>query len=582
MSVFQYTGGLTPKRSKFNLSHDKKFTCDMGQLIPVMAIEAVPGDVFNLSVQSVLRFQPLVAPILHEVNVFYHSFFVPYRILWLRDNDNPDYGSEWEAFITRGVTGEYTGRPPYYVPQSLDDETVVDSSGVGIGSLWDYIGFPIDIGGSSAIPIEDWSAYLDGSNPRFPTAWPQLAYNRIYNEFYRDQNLQEPVPDYNNRILNRAWRKDYFTSALPFQQRGPAPSIPLSGALSAVFPELGTLEAIGRVFGYYNTTSSGDIQLDMPTWMQGDGTTLSLDTYLGYGSTSGLPGINPNHYYPPGSVAPSSVNVRTDDNVRLVQSGLDYLNSNVVSLEGIPTFNINDLRTAAQLQKWSERNARSGVRYTEFLRGHFRVSPTDSRLDRPEYIGGSRAPVIFSEVLQTQSSDTVTPQGNMAGHGITADFSRIGHYRVQEYGIVMTIMSVIPKATYQQGVHRQWSRFTSFDHYFPEFAHLSEQAILSREIFFVGDNNQDETIFGYTEQFNEMRYMPSMVVGEMRETFAYWHLGRIFEERPALNSEFIECVPRKDIMAVPSVPALLVWHGNIVDAVRPLPFSSEPGYLDHF
>ena len=230
-----------------------------------------------------------------------------------------------------------------------------------------------------------------------------------------------------------------------------------------------------------------------------------------------------------------------------------------------------------------ERNARAGVRYTEFLRAHFGVSPRDERLQRPEYIGGSKAPCIISEVLQTSSTDATTPQGNLAGHGITVSDAYCGKYHAQEFGLIIGIMSIMPRSAYSQGIDKQWLRKTKYDFYFPEFANLSEQAILNAEICATGTLSHNQDIFGYQGRYDEMRTKNSQIVSGMRTTFDYWHLGRQFNtgSPPVLNEAFIKCVPRKDIFAVPSEPGLIVNFANIIKAFRPLPYMAVPGLIDH-
>ena len=251
-------------------------------------------------------------------------------------------------------------------------------------------------------------------------------------------------------------------------------------------------------------------------------------------------------------------------------------------LSGIPTFDVNDLRTVFQLQKWAERNARAGVRYTEFLQAHYGVSPRDARLQRPEFIGATQSPLIVSEVLQTSSTDTTSPQGNLAGHGITADANRIGSYRVEEFGIIMTVMCIVPKPAYQQGINRQWMRRTRYDFYSPEFAHLSEQGIETSELYLTDDHDVNSTLFGYQGRYNEMRYASDRIAGSLRDTLDYWHLGRKFDDVPLLNGSFITMTPSKRIFAVQDEPGFIVSYGNNITAVRPLPVIAEPGLIDHF
>ena len=260
------------------------------------------------------------------------------------------------------------------------------------------------------------------------------------------------------------------------------------------------------------------------------------------------------------------------------------LGANIVDLSSATTFNVSDLRLAFQVQKWLERNARGGARYVEFLRSHFGVSPRDDRLQRPEYIGGSKSPVIISEVLQTAGTGVTgqtTPQGNMAGHGISVNQSHCASYYAQEFGVVIGLMSVMPRTAYQQGINRQWLRQTKYDFYFPEFANLSEQAIEGAEIYASATAADNVSVFGYQGRYDEMRYKPNLVCGQLRDTYDYWHLGRQFTSKPLLNDSFIQCVPRKDVFAAQTEPALIVQFGNLIKAVRPLPRLAEPGLIDH-
>lgn len=505
-SVFRKIGGNRPGRSVFNLSYDKKFDCDMGQLIPVLAEEMVPGDKFQIGNELTLRFQPLVAPIMHEINVYVHYFFVPYRVL----------DENWEGFITGGVDGANAYELPKWPIKNANKLT-----------LWDYLGFPIGIDFSNA--------------SKAPMEYVLNAYWRIYNEYYRDENLVEEKITLGTTVAKRAWEKDYFTSALPWQQRGVAPALPISGTTSAIWDDRFT---IGYDAGAVSPTKS-------TVWVAPD-TTEPFK-----GSVKNNSGLN-----------------------SFLEAWPQDLNNNIVDLSNATTFDVSDLRLAFQIQKWMERNARAGVRYTEFLRAHYGVSPRDDRLQRPEYIGGSKSPVIVSEVLQTSSSDTTSPQGNLAGHGLSADRNYIGSYEAKEFGIIMGIMSVMPRTTYQQGINRQWLRETRYDFYTPEFANLSEQEIFNAEIYAQG-TAEDADIFGYTGRYNEMRYKPSMVCGNMRDTLDYWHLSRQFSKLPLLNESFIECNPRKDIFAVPSEPGLIVNFGNIIKAIRPIPIVANPGLIDH-
>lgn len=511
-NIYNRAGSLNPSRSMFDLSYSKLFDCDMGQLIPVMCDEVVPGDFIKIGNQAVVRFQPMIAPILHEINVYVHYFFVPYRILW----------DCWEEFITGGVTGD-----------DVPTLSVMAGSGIHrtIYTLWDYFGLPLDNNVQGAYPL----------------SFPFRAYNLIYNEYYRDETLQPEIDIVNNFvILNRNWEKDYFTSSLPWQQRGTGPALPITGTTHAEFSS--------SLAERYSGTPENAVD---PLGVRNDGSNYHVQISSAPGSFS--------------TTAANLINALSDNNT--------------VDLSTASTFDIADLRLAFQIQKWLERNARCGARYTEFLQAHFSVSPRDERLQRPEYIGGTKAPIIVSEVLQTSSTDTESPQGNMAGHAISVNEGYAGKYHVKEYGLIMGIMSVMPRTVYaSQGVPRQWLKCTKFDFFFPEFVNLSEQAIENAEVCAVdSDASHNAGLFGYQGRYDELRQKTNMICGAMRTTFDYWHLARIFNPAspPDLNSTFITCEPDKRIFAVENVRGLIVHFSNLIKAFRPLPLSAEPGLIDH-
>ena len=496
--VFNTVQPARPGRSVFNLSYEKKFTCDMGQLIPIMCDEVVPGDKWKIGNQSVIRFQPLVAPAMHEINVYVHYYFVPLRILW----------DDWEDFITKGVNGDFSDPIPEWNPTNTAK-----------GSLWDFMGLPVGV-----VPTG-----------RLPYDFIRRAYNRIYNEYYRDETLQAEVAETNEAILNRNYEKDYFTASLPWQQRGTAPAVPITGMGKAIWPS--------AAFGISPASATGVSIEDIST-------------------------PNPRLI---------SLNATGKTNLKTV------LELNTVDLSAASTFDVSDLRQVFQLQKWMERNARGGVRYCEFLHMHFGLNPRDDRLQRPEYLGGSKSPIVISEVLQTSSTDATTPQGNLAGHGVGVNQSFCASYQAQEFGLILGIMSVMPRTAYQQGIDRQFLRKTPFDFYFPEFANLSEQAIERCEIYATNVEAENKTLFGYQGRYDEMRFKRNMVCSEMRDVFDYWHLGRKFSTPPLLNSSFITCDPAntKRIFAVEDAPGLIVNFGNLIKAIRPLPIQSTPGLIDH-
>lgn len=543
MSIFSEVRGNEVGRSVFNLSHTKRFTCDMGQLIPALFLECVPGDTFKIGCEVVTRFQPLVAPILDNVDMYVHYFFVPTRLLMDGDKD-------WETFLTGGKDGKDNSVSIPLWSFSYADGTGTNpnnpfSNGVVDGkySLWSYFG----------LPIGDSTFVTNVRNANHIVTFPQRAYNLCFNEYYRDENLVDEISLNNSTILYRAWKKDYFTSSLPWQQRGISPALPISGTLPLTF---------------YTETGS-----DLPDF-------IPLSNYYGRISVS-EEGSNVLRFYTGNDVSTGA-----------------YASKGVtgkVNLENATTFDVAVLREAFQIQRWLELNARAGVRYTEFLKAHFGYAPLDEVLQRPEYLGGTKSQVVISEVLQTSSTvqpsedgkEKGSPQGNLAGHGLGATSDFITTYTCKEFGYIIGIASWMPKPSYQQGVNRMFSRRTKYDFYFPEFAHLSEQAVTKGEIYATGDETHDNSIFGYQSAYAEMKYMPSINCADMRDTYKYWHLGRIFTSDPSLNAGFLTTNPlysggiRKDIFAVQNEPGLKVEFGNVVEAIRPMPVYGTPGFIDH-
>lgn len=550
MSVFSSVLGNKVGRSVFDLSHVKRFTCDMGELIPVYFDECVPGDTRKIGMQCVTRFQPLVAPILDSVDLTVHYFFVPTRLLMTKEED-------WNTFLTGGKDG--TDEPfllPYWIFNYSDGSGSTNpnnpfSKGIRSGkySLWDYFGLPL----SDNVYDIVITNHVNG--------FAQRSYNLVWNEFYRDENLCDEVSLTNNTVLYRAWKKDYFTSALPWQQRGIAPALPLSGTIPVdisvgnvlIGSESSPFKFVGKALDdVFESTLKNSLN------------SKTLET-----SASGVP----SYYQIKGNMTGSSLSGQAD-------------------LSNAATFDVATLRQCVQIQRWLELNARGGVRYTEFLRTHFGIAPKDEVLGRPQYIGGTKSNIVISEVLQTSrtvdstSTEKGSPLGRLAGHGLGASSDYICTYTSKEFGYIIGIASWMPKPSYQQGVNRIFSRWSKFDFYFPEFAHLSEQAVTNGEIYATG-TSRDTEIFGYQGAYNEMRYMPSFNCADMRDTFSYWHLGRIFDSPPNLNAGFLTTNPaydggiRKDIFASQNEPGLLVQFANIVKAIRPLPVYGTPGFVDH-
>lgn len=554
MSVYGHVKSIHPGRSAFNLSYDKKFDGDMGYLYPVLCDEVMPGDTWKIGNQIVIRFQPLVAPIMHEINAYVHYFFVPTRLLF-KDSDIPA-GSNlskeqlWENFLSQGKDGKQFNDNSIETPISLPLPRWTPTSTPAIGSLWDYFGFPL----------------VKVNAEHSPLSFCKRCYNAVWNAYYRDENLMDEVDLDSDVLLKRCWEKDYFTSALPWQQRGTAPALPVTGNSEFDFSSL-ILQYTGGDGAHY------------PVSFDTFGSSLKNSSntarrYLGTDSTFNV--IS-------NSIA-AETTITTSNPVNVNPLSDKFLTAN--NKLNTVTFDVSDLRLAFQIQKWLERNARGGVRYTEFLRSHFGVAPRDERLQRPEYIGGSKSPIIISEVLQTSATESdsgtaETPQGNLAGHGLTADSNYCCSYHAEEFGYVIGVLSVMPRSNYMQGINRQWLRRTRYDFPFLEFMNLSEQAIEQAEIFAGTTKSDNENIFGYQGRYNELRSKQSMICGNLRDDFKYWHLGREFANAPVLNSSFLECSPRKDIFAVPSEPGLIITFGNLLKVIRPIPMMAEPGLIDH-
>ncbi len=548
MSVFSSVLGNKVGRSVFDLSHVKRFTCDMGQLIPVYFDECVPGDTRKIGMQCVTRFQPLVAPILDSVDLTVHYFFVPTRLLMDKEED-------WNTFLTGGKDGKdgSVSLPDWvfaYFDGSVSNPNNPFSNGISYGkySLWDYFGLPVNSSFSS-------TDYINIKSFNNINGFAQRCYNLVWNEFYRDENLCDEVNKFNDTLLYRSWKKDYFTSALPWQQRGIAPALPLSGTVPVTFSN-----------SFISSPS-----------VEGGGMSSALKIKKDSGGT------NVNYLYADG-------HIMSDVDVEQIFGSIG--GTATADLKNAATFDVATLRQCVQIQRWLELNARGGVRYTEFLRSHFGISPKDEVLGRPQYIGGTKSSIVVSEVLQTSrtvdSTETEkgSPLGRLAGHGLGASSDYICTYTSKEFGYIIGVASWMPKPSYQQGVNRIFSRKTKFDFYFPEFAHLSEQAVTKGEIYATG-TDADKDIFGYQGAYNEMRYTPSFNCADMRDTFKYWHLGRIFDSAPNLNAGFLTTNSaysggiRKDIFASPKEPGLLVQFANIVKAIRPLPVYGTPGFVDH-
>lgn len=498
-------------RSSFDRSHGHKTTFDAGYLVPVFVDEALPGDTFNLKMTGFARLATPIFPIMDNMYMETHYFSVPMRLVW----DN------WQKF--NGEQKNPGDSTDFLIPQMVSPV-----GGYAINSLSDYMGLPTGI-----------------ANLSHSCLWHR-AYNLIWNEWFRDQNLQDslPVPtgdgpdlptDYT--LQRRGKRHDYFTSCLPWPQKGPGVQIPL-----------GTKALIKT-----DTTSIG----------------VTVGVLNGVGTKIGLkvtdPGASPVFTDGP---SPTSNQLYAD-------------------LSQATAATINSLRQAFQIQKIFERDARGGTRYTELIKSHFGVTSPDARLQRPEYLGGGQTPVNVSPIPQTSGTTAETPQGNLAAvgtallqdHGFTTSFT--------EHCLIIGVVSVRADLTYQQGLPRMWSRKTRFDFFWPALSHIGEQAVLQKEIYATGVPAADDTVFGYQERFAEYRYKPSVITGLFRSTAAQsldaWHLSQEFSTAPVLDEAFIvENPPVDRVIAIETEPHFLFDSQFNVRCARPMPLYGVPGLIDHF
>lgn len=514
-------------RSSFSRNHGYKTTFDSGYLIPFYVDEALPGDTFNLRVTLLARLATPLVPLMDNMHLDVFFFAVPHRLLW----------ENWQKFCGEQVNpGDSTSYMTPVVSTGLGN-LVTDLS------LGDYMGLPVDKVGI------DFSAL------------PFRAYTLIWNEWFRDQNLQNTVPvpvddgpDLISEfsLLRRGKRHDYFTSCLPWPQKGDAVTLPL-GAMADVLRD-----SASAVPGWEAT--------------QPDATIVQVAPLI---HGAGVSGRQPIAVADPGTDFASGNAVRWGTDVGLY-----------ADLSTAEASSINAIREAFQVQRLMERDARGGTRYTEIVKSHFGVTSPDARLQRPEYLGGGSLPVIINAVAQTSSTDAQTPQGNLAAFG-TASGGGIGFTKsFTEHCVLIGLVSARADLTYQQGLRRMWSRRTRYDFYWPSLAHLGEQAVLNREIYAQGDAN-DELVFGYQERWAEYRYFPSLVTGQFRSTHGtpldFWHLAQEYSALPVLGATFIQEDPPVDrVTAVPTEPHFIFDSYFEIQSARPMPVYSVPGLVDHF
>nr|DAP21876.1 MAG TPA: Capsid protein [Microviridae sp.] len=536
-NIFNSVKLKRPKRNVFNLSYESKLTVNAGELVPIMCKPVVPGDKFRVNTEMLVRLAPLVAPMMHRVNVFTHYFFVPNRLVW----------NQWEDFITKGVDGTDTPAfPTLKLPTTVD--TANGHRFFGDSSLWDYLGLPsLNQIGNATFQTQSPNGVKAPVGYEV-SALPFRDYLLIYNEYYRDQNLTSEIEFSRDggsteaiatnpllMLRRRAWEKDYFTSALPWVQRGPEVTVPVSGAGGSMDVELKSNAADQYFVSSSDSRPTGKLEVvNGVLFATHESSSTSVGAYL----------------------SPNNFQVNVDE-------------------MGV---SINDLRTSNALQRWFERNARSGSRYIEQILSHFGVRSSDARLQRPQFLGGGRVPVSVSEVLQTSSTDETSPQANMAGHGISASVNHGFTRYFEEHGYIIGIMSVMPRTGYQQGVPRDFRKFDNMDFYFPEFAHLGEQEIKNEELYLNQYDADNSGTFGYAPRYAEYKYSLNEAHGDFRGNMAFWHLNRIFTEKPNLNTTFVECNPSNRVFATAETSDDKYWIQLYQDvkALRLMPKYGTP------
>lgn len=551
--------------NKFDLSYENLLSAGMGKLYPILCKEMLPGDRFRVKSDVLIRAMPMTSPVYGNLKAYIHYFFVPNRLVW----------SNWEEFITGGPNGEDTHVPPYTTLDDLVADDYVrtaerypdDDVGSQVaaaykaleGTISDYLGLPSYkgdvIGGSTPVVT------LDDRTP--VSLLPFRAYSLIWNEYYRDQNVDEEIDiqkdvdgyvttkndpstslyklpfDY-HLMRRRRWLKDYFTSALPTPQRGPDVSLPIIDSGSAIVAD-GNLYFKGT-----GTVGENDILVpDRGSVAESEFTIASAPQ-----NAPGVPTIEGTQY----------------------SKGLKLQQGSLISAT------INDLRQAIALQRFYEISARAGSRYIETILGHFHVKSSDARLQRPEYIGGGVTPITISEVPQTSATDETSPQGNLAGRGLGFGRTNQAIYRAEEHGYLIGILSIIPEPVYYQGINKSFSRLQRDQYYWPSFAHLGEQPILKSELFVdpKAQGDQSQLLFGYAPRYAEYKYSPNEIHGLMRSSLSNWTFARKLDAAN-LNSEFLEVPAINNPFAVQDdTDKFVIWISHNIDALRPMPFFGTP------
>ena len=553
VSRFALNPSVDIQRSKFERNSDVKFSFNVGDLVPFYVDEVLPGDTFSIDTSKVVRMQPLVAPIMDNLYFDTYWFFVPNRLVW----------QHWQEFCGENPSNAWTSTITYNVPKIKGSVSKQSSNDAYLKYRW----LPGDIADYMGIPV------FSSDDPVLPTklisvnALPFRGYALIWNEFFRDQNLQDPVPIpsssnatldntallYNricngSGILKACKYHDYFTSCLPAPQKGPDVNIPLSGLAKVVTGDVSADGITGNPISFARASD----RINVGFLNGNDITKLSIS-----GGASAAGNLVPNNLY--------------------------------ASLGSASLGTINELRLAFQMQRIYEKDARGGTRYTEILKNHFGVTSPDARLQRPEYLGGSRIPININQVVQTSSTSN-TPQGNTAAFSVTADVHSDFTKSFVEHGFVFGLCVARYDHTYQQGLERFWSRIDRFDYYWPSLANIGEQPVKRKEIYCSGDVDNDDRVFGYQEAWADYRYKPSRVAGEMRSrvpnTLDVWHLADNYAGAPLLSAEWIEedKTNLNRALAVSDTVSNQLWADIFVKntSVRPMPIYSIPGLIDHY